>query len=126
MKRAIAVVSLMFAMGTAMAQTTPTANHDDHTAAASVGCEVAGGDARDQDAGSSGHRDGAYVAPCGAKAASSAATGTLTPVYIGAGVAAAATIAGALSGGGHNHSDTPAGTGGTGGTTGTTGTVGAH
>jgi hypothetical protein len=49
--------------------------------------------------------------------AGAAAEGNLTPVYIGASVAGAAVIAGALTGGGHRD-----GTGGTGGTTGTTGT----
>ena len=49
--------------------------------------------------------------------AGGAAEGNLTPVYVGASVAGAAVIAGALTGGGSRD-----GTGGTGGTTGTTGT----
>ena len=50
-------------------------------------------------------------------AAASAAEGNLTPVYVGATVAGAAVIVGALTGGGSHD-----GSSGTGGTTGTTGT----
>jgi len=64
---------------------------------------------------SSDQRKDAAIIP-GANA-DAAAEGHLTPVYIGASVAGAAVIAGALTGGGSRD-----GTGGTGGTTGTTGT----
>ncbi|KRE91164.1 hypothetical protein ASG87_18610 [Frateuria sp. Soil773] len=70
--------------------------------------------------------DQAQAAPTvpGAAEAGQASQGTLTAVYVGMGVAAAATIAGASSGGGHGNDNTSPGTGGpgTGGTTGTTGT----
>ncbi len=126
MKRAIAVVGMMLAMGHAWAQSEPSASRDDRTSAVAVDCVSGGKSAESKEGDSSDRRDGAVVAPCGAKAASAAADGTLTPVYIGAAVAAAATIAGALSGDGSHHNDGPGGTGGTTGTTGTTGTVGGH
>ncbi|KLD65857.1 hypothetical protein [Dyella japonica] len=62
---------------------------------------------------------GAHCA--GAATASEAATGNLTPLYVGAGVIGAAVIAGALNGGGDGHHDPASGSGG-GGTSGTTGT----
>lgn len=63
----------------------------------------------------SDQRKGAATLP-GAGAAG-AAEGSLTPVYVGATVAGAAVIVGALTGGGGHD-----GSSGTGGTTGTTGT----
>jgi hypothetical protein len=68
----------------------------------------------DEQASADQRKDAAIIPGADAGAA---AEGNLTPVYIGASVAGAAVIAGALTGGGHRD-----GTGGTGGTTGTTGT----
>lgn len=98
MRKIIAAIILTGLVGHAFAQTQPRAHQD-----------------RDDDR--------AAVVP-GTTGATAAASGNLTPLYIGAGLIAAAAIAGSMSGDGHcDH--TPGG-GGTGGTTGTTGTTGTH
>lgn len=60
------------------------------------------------------HKDDGMIPGAGA---AGAAEGNLTPVYVGATVAGAAVIVGALTGGGSH--DGSSGTGGTSGTTGT-------
>lgn len=66
----------------------------------------------------------------GSTAAAEASMGSLTPLYIGAGLVGAAVISAGVSGGGssHGNSNTSPGTGGggNGGTGGTTGTTGTH
>ncbi|RAO75155.1 hypothetical protein [Dyella jiangningensis] len=102
MKKLFAAMAMAGLIAHAQAETPPTPPGGHHAATA------AGEETPDQ-------RKDAAVIP--GATAGSAAEGNLTPAYIGASVAGAAVIVGALTGGGSRD-----GTGGTGGTTGTTGT----
>jgi hypothetical protein len=97
---------------------------DDHSKALAGPCSASAEHSQRQDDDT--QREGVAMIPCSADAGETS-TGSLTAVRVGAGVAAAAVVAAAVSGGdgSHGKQDTPPGTGGTTGTTGTTGTAGA-
>jgi len=107
MRTFVTAIVLTALVGHAYAQSQPQVGHDQNAnTTARLPCLTDG--------------NGTHCA--GAADASEAATGNLTPLYVGAGVIGAAVIAGALNGGGDGHHDPASGSGGTGGTTGTTGT----
>lgn len=127
MRKLFAAVFLAGLVGHAAAQT--STDSQNRAAPAYVPCAGAAADSRSQDENGKdeNRKDGEVITPCGAAAASGAATGNLAPLYVGASVVATAVIAGAIGGGGNGHNDhTPASGGGTGGTGGTTGTTGTH
>lgn len=118
MRKLLAAVCLASLVGHAAAQTQPPSE----TQTAYVPCAgVADSHGQDEN-----RKDGAAITPCGAAGASNAATGSLTPVYVGASVVATAVIPAAIDGGGNGRrNDGTPGTNG-GGTTGTTGTTGTR
>lgn len=119
-KTFVLAASLAFA-ATSWAQ--PNPKNDDHSKALAAPCSGVAEHSQHQNEDT--QRDGAVIIPCSADAGETS-TGSLTAVRVGAGVAAAAVVAAAISGGdgSHGKQDTPQGTGGTTGTTGTTGTSG--
>lgn len=127
MRKLLTAVFLSALIGQAFAQTQGDQDHRKGAAAAAP-CVAGAGASRQNEDKASDDRDrrdgGAVIMPCGAAAASAAASGNLTPVYIGAGVVAAGVIAAGIHGGDSGRrNDGPGTGGGTGGTTGTTGTT---
>lgn len=109
MRKFIAALVLTGLVGQAFAQSQPQAVQERRgNTTAQVPCLTDG----------SGN---AAVHCAGAADAAGAASGNLTPLYVGAGVIGAAVVAGAFNGGGDGHHDPASGSGG-GGTSGTTGT----
>ena len=122
MKKIFALAASMAFVSASWAQSEP--KDSDHSQALAGPCSGAAEHSQRQNDDT--QRDSGVIIPCSAEAGETS-TGSLTALRVGAGVAAAAVVAAAISGGdgSHGKQDTPPGTGGTSGTTGTTGTAGA-
>jgi len=119
MKKILALAASMAFATASLAQT--DSKNGDHSQTQVGPCSAAAEQSRRQN--DDRQHEGAALIPCSANAGETS-TGSLTALRVGAGVAAAAVVAAAISGdGGHGKQDTPPGTGGTSGTTGTTGTA---
>jgi len=119
MKKLLATAFLAALASQTFAQTLPAPMPEQEQTHAALPCTAGQGTHSDTSQSQDTHQGSASLMPCnGATAAMAAASGSLTPIYIGAGVAATGVVAAAINGGGSGHGNDQ----GAGGTTGTTGT----